>query len=57
MLFHITMTHTVEDCPGYNREKMPEVMAAFEKREALAKELNIKCHFWSREHRSMLPSP
>lgn len=45
MLFHVTMTHTVDECPGYNHEKMPEMLAAVEKMEALGKELNIKAHF------------
>ena len=46
MLFHVTMTHTVDDCPGYNPEKMPEVLASFEKVDAVAKELTIKVHFY-----------
>ena len=46
MLFHVTMTHTPEDCPGYNPETIPEVVAALEKLEAVAKELNVKCYFW-----------
>ena len=45
MLFHVTMTHTTEDCPGYNREKMPEFVAAWEKLDTIAKELNVKVHF------------
>ena len=30
MLFHITMTHSEDNCPAYNREKMPEVLNAFD---------------------------
>ncbi len=45
MLFHLTMTHTPNDCPGYNREKMPELAAALENIEAVCKELGVKCHF------------
>ena len=45
MLFHVTATHTTEDCPGYNPDKMPAVIAAMENLEATAKELNIKVHF------------
>ena len=28
MLFMVTMTHTAENCPGNNPQKMPEAMAA-----------------------------
>lgn len=45
MLFHVTMTHTAEDCPGYNQEKMPELVAAWEKLDEMAKELKVKIHF------------
>ena len=44
MLFHVTATHTPEDCPAYNPEKMPEVVAAIENAENVAKELNVKIH-------------
>ena len=44
MFFHATMTHTEDNCPGYQREMMPEVLEAFEKLESLANELNIKRH-------------
>jgi len=46
MLFHVTMTHTPENCPAYQRERMPEVIASFEKLEALGKEINVKTHFF-----------
>ena len=45
MLFHITMTHTEDNCPIYQSEMMPGVLEAFEKLEALSKELNIKLHY------------
>lgn len=45
MLFHVTMTHTVEDCPGYNREKFPELVTAWERKDELAKQFNVKVHF------------
>ncbi len=45
MLFHVTMTHTVDDCPGYNREKMPELMAAMGQADTIAKGLDVKVHF------------
>ena len=44
MLFHVTMTHTVENCAVYHSEMMPGVFEAFENLEALGKELNIKLH-------------
>ena len=45
MLFHVTMTHSVDDCPGYNLEKMPEVIAGLDKLDATAKETNVKILF------------
>ena len=44
MLFHVTATHTTANCPAYHREKMPEVVAAMDQMESLAKELNVKIH-------------
>ena len=45
MLFHLTATHTVYNCSGYDRERMPAVIEAIEGSEARAKELGIKVHF------------
>lgn len=45
MLFHITMTHTPNECPGYDPDKMKEMVEAPSKMEALAKQLNIKALF------------
>ena len=45
MLFHITATHTADNCPGYNRELMPALIEAIEKSDAVASELGIKVHF------------
>ena len=45
MLFHVTATHTADNCPGYNRELIPGVLEAIEGSEALANELGIKVHF------------
>ncbi|MCH9036782.1 MAG: hypothetical protein IH860_05640 [Chloroflexi bacterium] len=45
MLFHVTMTHSVDECPGYNREKIPEFVSASEKMDEMAKQFNIKVHF------------
>ena len=45
MLFHVTMTHTPDNCPGHNKEQMPAVLASLEKLGGLAGELNLKVHF------------
>jgi len=46
MLFHVTIRHTVDECPGYNPEKMPDFVAAWETREDSAKQWNVKLHFF-----------
>ena len=46
MLFHVTSTHTEDNCPLYHREKFPQVLEAFDKLDALGKELNVKAHFF-----------
>ncbi len=45
MLFHVTMTHTPDNCPGYNRETLPNFVAGTDKLEGIAAELNVKVHF------------
>ena len=45
MLFHITATHTSDNCPGYNPEMMPGVVDSIEKSDSVASELGIKVHF------------
>ena len=45
MLFHVTMTHTPDNCPGYNRETLPNFVSGVDKLEGLAKQLNVKVHF------------
>ena len=47
MLFHVTMTHTEENCALYHREMMPGVLEAFENLESLGKELNVKLHYFT----------
>ena|SRR5260221_4851752 len=42
MLYHVTMTHTEDNCPAYNREQQVAFMAAADKLDSLAKELNVK---------------
>ena len=47
MLFHVTMTHSVDDCAVYQREMMPAVLESFENLEALGKELDVKLHYFT----------
>jgi hypothetical protein len=44
MLFHVTMTHTADNCPAYHTERMPEVLASLENLEEKGKQLNVKAH-------------
>jgi len=44
MLFHITMTHSEDNCPAYHTERMPEVLNSMERLETVGKELNVKAH-------------
>jgi hypothetical protein len=45
MLFHVTLSHTVDNCPIYQKEMFPKLIVAAEGLEGLAKELNVKIHF------------
>lgn len=47
MLFHVTMTHSEDNCPIYTGEKMAETLEAQEKLEELGKELNVKLHYFT----------
>ena len=47
MLFHVTMTHTEDNCPVYHREHMPEVLDSFENLEAVGEQLNVKLHYFT----------
>ena len=44
MLFHVTATHTEENCPGHNLDKMPDLVAASERSEEVAKQFGVKVH-------------
>jgi muconolactone delta-isomerase len=44
MLFHVTMTHTADNCPAYHVEKMPALLAALDKLEEVGRETNVKAH-------------
>ena len=47
MLFHVTMTHTEDNCAAYHHELMPAVLEAFENLETLGKDLNVKLHYFT----------
>ena len=47
MLFHVTMTHTEDNCAIYHREMLPAVLESFENLEALGKELDVKLHYFT----------
>ena len=44
MLFHVTMTHTADNCPAYHSELVPAFIASVEKLDELGKTLNVKAH-------------
>ena len=44
MLFHVTMTHSADNCPAYHTERMPDVIPSLEKLEERGRELNVKAH-------------
>jgi hypothetical protein len=44
MLFHVTMTHTADNCPSYHTERMPEVLASLDKLEEVGRETKVKAH-------------
>ena len=45
MLFHVTATHTPDDCPGYNHDTIPALIEASKGIPAKAEELSIKILF------------
>lgn len=48
MLFHITATHTEDNCPGYNVEQIPGVLKGIESRNKIAKRNKVNIlGFWS----------
>ncbi len=42
MLFHVTMTHTEDNCPGYHVEQMPQAVDAMDKLPSVAEQLGVK---------------
>ena len=47
MLFHVTMTHTEDNCPLYHKEMIPKMIEASEHLEELGKALNVKLHYFT----------
>ncbi len=46
MLFHLTLTHTADNCPGYwPPEKQAKLYAQADKIMGAAKDLKVKVHF------------
>jgi len=44
MLFHVTMTHTPDDCPAYHTDRMPDLLASLDKLAEIGRESNVKAH-------------
>ncbi|MFN8532689.1 MAG: DUF3303 family protein [Dehalococcoidia bacterium] len=44
MLFHVTMTHRAENCPGYDPANIDPFLSGFDKMAVTANELNVKVH-------------
>jgi hypothetical protein len=42
MLFHVTMTHSADNCPAYHTDRMPDVITSLENLEAVGKKLNVR---------------
>jgi hypothetical protein len=45
MLFHIASTHTEENCPGYDKGRLPAMRQAFAKRNEIAERHHVKLHW------------
>ncbi|MFQ6010967.1 MAG: DUF3303 domain-containing protein [Nitrososphaerales archaeon] len=46
MLFHVTMTHSPDNCPGHKKDLMPAALASLDKLKGLETELAIKVHYF-----------
>jgi hypothetical protein len=44
MLFHVVMTHSADNCPAFNTERMPAVLDSMEKLDQVGEELGVKAH-------------
>jgi hypothetical protein len=38
------MTHSVDNCPAYHTEKMPDMLTSLEKLDEVGEKLNVKAH-------------
>src|SRR6476646_11823433 len=45
MLFHVTISHAAQDCPGRHPAEPPVLVAPSDTREALGNQLGVKLHF------------
>lgn len=46
MLLHVTAVHTENNCPAYHHEMLSAIMESLEKREELAKQYNMRLHYF-----------
>jgi hypothetical protein len=44
MLFHVTMTHTADNCPAVHTENMPKLLTALDRMDEVGRELHVKAH-------------
>jgi len=47
MLFHITMIHSADNCPVYEKEMMPKLLASLENLESVAQDLGVTLHYFT----------
>ena len=47
MLFHITMIHSADNCPVYEKEMMPELLASLENLESVGQDLGVTLHYFT----------
>ncbi len=44
MLFHVTIRHEAEHCPGYDEDLVPEAIASLENLHRVAESFGVKVH-------------
>jgi hypothetical protein len=42
VLFHVTATHSEDNCPGFNRDALPDVMKGLQARKEIAADRGVK---------------
>ena len=47
MLFHVTMTHTEDNCPIYHTELMPANLESFENLATVGQEQGVQLHYFT----------